>query len=161
MGRKEVLPRGKAVFPKHIITLMKERRTLERKFKTLKCQFANSRAQVPPASLLVARDLLNAKSDELESAKSKFSRQRRAPLLGLAKSKSRQDRKRFWSFVSRKAKKVGGISSLKSKVTGTLQHTPEEITEEESNKPCKNAKISYVDPDAICSAKSTSSCGCF
>ena len=69
VGRRKVLPRGKAVFPKHIVTLMKERSTLERKFKTLKCQFANSRAQVPPGSLLVARDLLNDKNDELESAK--------------------------------------------------------------------------------------------
>ena len=130
VGRRVVVPRGKAVFPKHIITLMKECRTLERKFKTLKCQFANARAQLPPASLLVARDLFNTKNEELESAKCRFKRQRRAPLLGLAKSKSRQDRKRFWSFVSRKAKTVGGIFSLKSKATGNLQHTPEGITEE-------------------------------
>ena len=130
VGRKKVLPPRKPIFPKHIVSLMKERKVLERRFKTLKCQFANSRVQVPPNSLLVARDLLNAKNDELESAKATFKRQRRAPLLGLAKSRSRQGRKKFWSFVSRKAKKSGGISSLKAKNSGVLLHTPEEVSEE-------------------------------
>ena len=130
VGRRKILPQRQSIFPKHIVTLLKECKILERKFKSLKCQFADSRAQVPPGSLLVARDLLNAKNDELESAKSRFKRQRRAPLLGLAKSKSRRNRQRFWSFVSRKGKKEGGISSLKSKASGILQHSPEEVTEE-------------------------------
>ena len=55
----------------------------------------------------MARDNLDAKDEELERAKLRFERQRRAPLVNLAKSKTRRGRKRFWSFVSRKSKKAG------------------------------------------------------
>ena len=128
VGKKILLPERATLFPKHIVALIKERKVLERALKTLKCQFASSHHQAPPTSLLVARDNLDAKTEELERAKSLFARQRRAPLVNLAKGKTRRDRKRFWTFVSRKSKKAGDIPTLQDS-TGKIRHEPGEISE--------------------------------
>ena len=128
VGKRVLLPERATVFPKHIVTLMKERKELEKKLKSLKCLFASSRHQAPPASLLVARGNLDTKNEEIERAKLLFERQRRAPLVNLAKNKTRRGRKRFWSFVSRKCKKAGDIPSLQDS-TGKIRQEPGEISE--------------------------------
>ena len=92
VGRIVPLPARATLYPRHIVQLLKERKLLERDVKTLKCQFASSRLQVPPPSLMVARRSLDAKTDELEMAKSKFASQRRGPLLNLARTKGRKPR---------------------------------------------------------------------
>ena len=130
VGRRIIRPERQELFPKSIVTLLKERRSLERKFKSLKCQFALSNLQVPPESLLVARDRLDAMSVELENALVKFRRRKRAPLLNLAKSRDRRGRKKFWDFVSRKVKKEGDISSLRDKEADVLKFSPEDISVE-------------------------------
>ena len=128
IGKKIVVPQTNKIYPKHIVSLMKERKELEKEFKTLKCQFASSRRQGPPPSILVAKNKLDAKTDELEVAKVKFSRQRRAPLLGLAKNRTRRGRKLFWNFVSHKSKKAGDLPPLQDKNTGILKQEPGDIS---------------------------------
>lgn len=130
VGRSVPLPGRAKLYPKHIVQLLKERKKLERDVKTLKCQFASSRLQVPPPSLLVARGKLDAKTDELESAKVKFARQRRGPLLNLARCKGRKAQRKYWSFVSQKFKNSGDISSLEDSQSGALLFEPEEISRE-------------------------------
>ena len=130
VGRTVPLPERAKLYPRHIVQLLKERKELERKVKTLKCQFASSRLQVPPPSLIVARGLLDAKTDELERAKAQFARQRRGPLLNLARSKGRKAQRKYWSFLSRKFKNSGDISSLEDSQSGALLHEPEEISHE-------------------------------
>ena len=100
--RRSSVPQCSFQYPRHIVQLLKERKALEKAVKTLRCQFAASHAQVPPPSLLIARGKLDAKTDELERAKALFARQRRGPLLNLAKSKGRRAQKKYWSFVSQK-----------------------------------------------------------
>ena len=130
VGKRKPPPERKQLFPRHIVAMMKERKSLEKNFKTLKCKFASSHLQTPPESLIVARDSLDLKTSELEKAKSRFLRQRRAPLLRLAKNKSRNGRKRFWDFVSGKNSKEGDITSLQEKNSGILKFTPEDISDE-------------------------------
>ena len=101
----------------------------EKVLKSLKCQYASSRHNAPPPSLLVARGDLDAKTEELEVAKAAFARQRRAPLLNLARNKTRRGRKQFWSFVSRKCKKAGDLPTLQDVDTGRIRHEPVEISE--------------------------------
>ena len=130
VGRTVPLPERATLYPRHIVKLLKERKILERDVKTLRCQFALARGQVPPPSLMVARLKLDAKTDELESAKSRFARQKRGPLLNLAKCKGRKAQKKYWSFVSQKIRNSGDISSLEDKQSGGLLHEPEEISRE-------------------------------
>ena len=128
VGRTVPLPERATLYPRHIVQLLKDRKKLEQSVKTLRCQFASSTGQVPPPSLMVARQKLDAKTDELESAKAKFARQRRGPLLNLARCKGKKAQKKYWSFVSRKFKTTGEISSLEDKQSGALLHEPEEIS---------------------------------
>ena len=128
IGKKIVIPQTSKVYPRHIVNLLKERKELEKQLKTLKCQFATSRRQAPPPSILVAKNKLDAKTDELEDAKVKFSRQRRAPLLGLARNRTRRGRKLFWNFVSQKSKKAGDLPPLQEKETGILKQEPGDIS---------------------------------
>ena len=130
VGRRKPRQKRKQLFPKHIVVLMKERRALEKEFKSLKCKFASSNHQTPPESLLVARELLDSKNEELDSARSKFYRQKRAPLLNLSRCKSRNGRKKFWSFVSGRNKKEGDIEVLKDTDTGILKYSPVGISDE-------------------------------
>ena len=130
IGRAVPLPERKTLYPRYIVKLLNERRNLERSVKTLKCLFAESRLQVPPPSLLVAKGKLDEKTTELEIAKARFSRQRRGPLLNLARCKGSKAQKKYWSFISRKSKKSGDISSLQDKETGALLCEPEDISVE-------------------------------
>ena len=130
IGRTASLPERAKLYPRHIVQLLKERKKLERSVKTLKCQFASSREQVPPPSLIVARGKLDAKTDELERAKAQFAKQRRGPLLNLARCKGRKAQKKYWNFVSQKFKKSGDISSLEDGQSGALLFEPEEISRE-------------------------------
>ena len=130
VGKKSSIPPQQAVFPRHIVTLIKERKELERKFKSEKSRFSTSRVQVPPPSLVVAKDNLAAKTSELNLAKERFSRQRRAPLMYLAKSKSPRNRRKFWEYVNRKTKKSSDIPPLQDKFSGVLKHDPQEISDE-------------------------------
>ena len=79
---------------------------------------------------MVARGKLDAKTDELESAKTKFARQRRGPLLNLARCKGRKAQRKYWNFVSQKFKNSGDISSLEDSQSGALLFEPEEISRE-------------------------------
>ena len=130
VGKKTFTPPKQALYPRHIVTLLKERKSLERIFKTAKSRFANAVDQSECGSLIVAKENLDAKTAELAQAKSKFERQRRVPLLNLAKSKTRKNRRRFWDFVNRKSKKLSSIPPLQDKVTGAFKHSPNEIAEE-------------------------------
>ena len=130
VGKRSSAPPKKAVSPRHIVNLLNERKALEKKFKSEKSRFARSADQSECGSLVVAKDNLDAKTNELNVAKSKFERQKRAPLLNLAKCKSRRNRKRFWDFVNRKTKKTSGLPPLQDKITGALKHDPQEIADE-------------------------------
>ena len=130
VGRRKSHANKRKVYPRHIVDLLKERKKLESKFKAQKCKFAASRSQSPPESLLIAKEYLDSKSEELDKAISKFYRQKRAPLLNLMKNKTRSGRKRFWKFVSGKRKSQDDIPSLQNKDTGILSYTPEGISSE-------------------------------
>ena len=73
---------------------------------------------------------LDDKTVELENAKTDFARQKRAPLLNLARSKGRRASKKYWSFVTNKLRKSGDIPSVVDSQTGALVHEPEEISKE-------------------------------
>lgn len=128
--RSSAKPQGVKVYPRTVVNLLNERRSLEKNLKSLKCRYARSHQQLPPGSILVAREKLDAKSNELSKALAAFNRQRRAPLLNLAKSRTRRGRKRFWDFVSRKARKSTDISAVQDKETGALKCEPEDISKE-------------------------------
>ena len=130
VGVRSPRPKGAKVYPKTVVKLLNERKSLETYLKSLKCQFARSHLQVPPGSLLVAREKLESKSSELSKALAAFNRQRRAPLLNLSKNRTRRGRKRFWDFVSRKARKSTDISTVQDKETGALKCEPEDISKE-------------------------------
>ena len=130
VGVRTVKPEGSKVYPRDIVNLLNERKTLEKNLKSLRCQYARSHAQAPPGSILVAMENLDSKSAELSKALATFNRQRRAPLLNLAKSKTRRGRRRFWDFVSRKVKGSTDIFSVQDKATGKLKCEPEDIAEE-------------------------------
>ena len=130
VGKKSSVPQKKMLFPRHIVALIKERKALEKNFKTEKSRFSSSRNQVPPPSLAVAKDNLDSKTSELNQAKTKFQRQKRKPLLNLAKSKSPRSRKKFWEYVNKKTKKSSDIPLLQDKQSGVLFHNPKEISDE-------------------------------
>ena len=130
VGKKSSTPPKQTLFPRHIVALIKERKELEKKFKTEKSRFSSSRHQLPHDSLVVARDNLADKTSELNQAKARFERQKRAPLLNLAKSKSRKNRRKFWDYVNRKTKKSSDIPPLQDKQSGILKHDPKEISDE-------------------------------
>ena len=130
IGRRCIASGKQKLYPKHIVTLLKDRKQLEKIYKTEKSRFASATSQVPPPSLVVAKDNLDSKSAELGVAKAKFERQRRRPLLNLVRCKSNRSRKRFWEFVSRKTKKSTDIPHLQDKVTKILKHEPGEISDE-------------------------------
>ena len=90
-GKKTMAPPKPKLFPRHIVTLLKERRAFERIFKTEKSKFE----QVSSGSLVIAKHNLDAKTAELNDAKSRFEGQRRGPLMNIAKSKDKKDRRRF------------------------------------------------------------------
>ena len=130
VGVRVVKPKGAKVYPRTVVNLLNERKSLEKNLKSLKCLYARSHLQVPPGSILVAKEKLDAKSDELSRALAVFNRRRRAPLLNLAKSKTRRGRKKFWDFVSRKSRESTDISAVQDKVTGALKCEPEDISKE-------------------------------
>ena len=133
-GRKSASPPKQVLYPKHIVQLLKDRKKMENLFKSAKSRFANSPAdQAASDSLIVAKDNLDAVTEELNSAKSRFDSQRRRPLLNLAKSKSNKNRKRFWEFVNRKSKKSSDIPPLQDKTSGLLKHSAQDIAGEVSN----------------------------
>lgn len=117
-------------FPKFIVKILKERKCLEREWKRGKTAFARSGGggsgvQGPGSSLVVAKQKLKEKTEELEKAKAKFYRQKRKPLLKLARVNKRKARKVFWSHVSRKQPKSGEIQCLKDRETGVLRYDAE------------------------------------
>ena len=130
VGRREIAPVKQQLYPRHIVALLKERKALEKTYKTEKSRFASAISQTPPPSLIVAKENLESKSAELGLAKAQFDRQKRRPLLNLARDKSSRNRRRFWDFVSRKTKKSTDIPSLQDKQTKILKHEPAEISEE-------------------------------
>ena len=130
VGKKSSSPPKRTLFPRHIVSLIKERKELEKKFKTEKSRFSTSRTHLPPESLVVAKDNLDGKTAELNQAKAKFERQKRAPLLNLAKSKSPRNRRKFWEYVNRKTKKSSDIPPLQDRQSGLLKHDPKEISDE-------------------------------
>ena len=129
-AKKPLAKPQKILYPKNIVILLKERRQLEKQFKSEKSAFANSWNQPPPHSLIVAKEQLDDKAKELKEAIARFERKMRAPLLNLVKGKSRRDRRKFWEFVNRKSKKSSGMPPLQDKRTGVLKHKPEEIADE-------------------------------
>ena len=130
-GKKTMAPTKPKLYPRHIVALLKERKTLERVFKTEKSKFAGSiDEQVSTDSLVIAKDNLDAKTAELNDAKSRFEGQRRGPLMNIAKSKNKRDRRRFWEYVKRKTKKSLSFPPLQSKASGILLHNPQEIADE-------------------------------
>ena len=133
VGVRVSKPESAKVYPRDVVKLLSERKSLEKNLKSLRCQYARSHAQAPPGSILVAMEKLDSKADELSRALSAFNRQRRAPLLNLMKCKTRRGRKRFWDFVSRKAKGSTDISSVQDKETGRLKCEPEDIAVEVRN----------------------------
>lgn len=130
IGRRLERKKEARVFPGKIVALQKERKSLEKRWKSEKSRFAASSSQVPPDSLVLARCRLKEKTDQLEIAVATFRRKRRGPLLSLGKASTRKGRVQFWSFVNRKVKKSTDIGSLQNKRTGIVKHEPEEISEE-------------------------------
>ena len=130
VGKKSTAPPKRTLFPRHIVALIKERKELEKIYKTEKSRFSASWSQLPPQSLVVAKDNLDEKTAELNQAKAKFDRQKRAPLLNLAKSKSPRNRRKFWDYVNRKTKKSSDIPPLQDRLSGVLKHEPKEISDE-------------------------------
>ena len=130
VGVRSSSKQSSKIYPRHVVNLLNERKSLERNLKSLKCAYASSHFQAPPDSILVAREKLESKSSEISRALAAFNRQRRGPLLNLAKSKTRRGRKRFWDFVSRKTRKSTDITSVQDKLTGALKCEPEEISAE-------------------------------
>ena len=107
VGRKPNFPQKQKLYPRHIVTLMKERKILERVFKTAKSKFADSIGdQFASDSLVIAKVNLDSKTAELNEAKSRFDGQQRSPLLNIAKSKNKKDRRRFWDYVKGKPKSL-------------------------------------------------------
>ena len=129
-AKKPLAKPQKMLYPKNIVSLLKERRRLERQFKSEKSTFARAWNQPPPDSLIVAKECLDAKTKELNEAIARFERRARAPMLNLAKGKSRRDRRKFWEFVNRKSKKSSGMPPLQDKQTGVLKYKQEEIADE-------------------------------
>ena len=130
VGRKSSTPQKRQLFPRHIVQLIKERKKLEKFFKTAKSKFFHSLSQLPPQSVVVAKENLEEKTDELNLAKEKFKRQKRAPLVRLAKDKSPRSRRKFWDFVNRKASKTSDIPPLQNQESGVLKTSPQEISDE-------------------------------
>ena len=130
VGKKSTTPPKRTLFPRNIVSLIKERKQLEKRFKTEKSRFSSSRSQLPPDSLVVAKDNLDDKTAELNQAKARFERQKRAPLLSLAKTKSPRNRRKFWDYVNRKTKKSSDIPPLQDRQSGILKHDPKEISDE-------------------------------
>ena len=129
-AKKPLAKPQKILYPKNIVNLLKERRQLERQFKSEKSTLARAWNQPPPDSLIVAKECLDAKTKELNEAIARFERRARAPMLNLAKGKSRRDRRKFWEFVNRKSKKSSGMPPLQDKQTGVLKYKQEEIADE-------------------------------
>ena len=117
-------------YPKHIVKALRERRALERAWKTEKSKFASSRSSTPPGSLVVSAESLKSKTEEVDAMILSFQRSNRAPIKKLCKMKSKRGRQLFWKYVSRKHHKLEDISALQNKVTGVLHCTPEEISGE-------------------------------
>ena len=128
--RRERNPDSQRVLPKHIVKTMKERRMLEKEWKTEKCKFAASWSQTPPNSLVVAAQRLKDKETEVEEKIRVFERQNRAPIKKLCKQKSKRGRQMFWKYVSRKHHKLEDVTALQNKRTGVLRFKPEEVSEE-------------------------------
>ena len=133
-GKKPNIPPKQKLYPRHIVTMLKERKILERVFKTAKSKFAGSIGdQVASNSLVIAKDNLDSMTAELNEAKSRFEGQQRGPLMNITKSKSKKDRRRFWDYVKRKTKKSLSFPPLQKKTTGVLVHSPQDISDEVFN----------------------------
>ena len=119
-----------AILPKKILDLMKERRRLEKTWKTQKTLFASDRSNIPPNSLIMAKDNLVEKEGEVEEAVTAYERKKRCPVKKLCKMKNKRGRQAFWSYVSRKHKTNTDISAIQNKTTGVLHTKPAEIIDE-------------------------------
>ena len=131
VGRR--IPTGpvtQSKLPKDLVLLIRQKKACEQAWKTEKSLFASSRSDTPPPSLMVSYDMLVDKEVEVRQALESFSRQKRKPLLGLMKSKSRRGVKMFWRQVSSKAKSSSEIKSLQRKSDGVLLSSPEDLAEE-------------------------------
>ena len=118
------------VLPKHIVAVIRERRALEKEWKTGKCSFSSSRSQTPPDSLVVALQKLKDKGEEVDELIRAFERQNRAPIKKIGKKKTKRGRQMFWKYVSRKHQKLEDVSALQNKRTGVLKFKPEGVSEE-------------------------------
>ena len=132
-GKRSTIPPKRTLYPRHIVNLLNERKALEKVFKSAKSRYACPMAG-PSASdsLIIAKDNLDAKTDELNAAKSKFESQKRGPLLNLARSKGTRNRRKFWDYVNRKTKKSNSIPPLQDQLSGILKHSPQDIADEVS-----------------------------
>ena len=130
VGAKRASAAPKKVFPMTIVKTLREKRLLEKVWKTAKCNFATSRGNVPPVSLLVAREELESKKDELREQMEVFFRQKRRPLLNLKRSAKKKDVSLFWRLVARNTKKSSEISALQRRRDQVLVHSKTEIAEE-------------------------------
>ena len=116
--------------PRHIVDLMKERKTLEEAWKKEKSIFASSRYSTQSSSVLVAAQVLQDKVEEVEEVLCRFMKQGRSRLKKMCKSKSKRARKLFWKHTSLKERNMVGISALQSRRTGVLLCDPQEIADE-------------------------------
>ena len=118
------------ILPKNILDLMKDRRSLEKIWKTEKTLFATERSNIPPNSLIIAKENLKEKEVEVEEAVTAYERKLRFPVKKLCKMKNKRGRQAFWSYVSRKYKTNTDISAIQNKATGVLHTNPAEIIDE-------------------------------
>ena len=131
VGRRKVQTQVPAPrLPPSVVTLVKQKRECERRWKSEKTRFASTRSEQPPRSLVVAFQELKAKADQVRLAMEAFSRQKRGPLLKLMKSKTRKGIRQFWQQVSGKIKSSSEIQFLQRKSDGVLLCAPEDIAEE-------------------------------
>ena len=130
VGRRSPKSIKDAILPKNILHLMKERRSLEKVWKTEKTLFATGRSNIPPNSLVIAKEKLKEKEGEVEEAVTAYERKLRYPVKKLCKMKNKRGRQVFWSYVSRKYKTNTDISAVQNKVTGVLHTNPTEIIDE-------------------------------
>ena len=121
VGRHKVIEERKGnVLPRNLVSLMKQKRALERDWKTKKVKFAESRRSIPQASLVVAAEALQEMRTRVQEALEAFRRQKRIPLLLASRKGNKKSKQTFWRYVSRKERSSSEITSLRKKSTGKL-----------------------------------------
>ena len=106
------------LLPSSVVSLIKQKRQLEREWKTRKVEFAESRRTIPQTSLVVAAEALQEMRLRVQEALETFRRQKRIPLLLASKKGSKKSRQTFWRYVSRKERSTTEITALRKKSTG-------------------------------------------